>query len=99
MKNLILGALLVAGCGSYNEGLILPTTGATGVPACDPYRVGGNKKCSPREDGTADFVECATYPYAPDGSYQGDEPVSGCTLDFLASPGVPYTAMCVETCP
>lgn len=91
-------ALVPPGCGLGPEDAPAAVE-ASAFPACDPRRVGGDLKCSPREDGTADLVTCATYAYAPDGSYVGGHPVEGCTLAFLASPGVPYTALCVAACP
>lgn len=83
------------GCGEIPPGV---TVDGLTSGKCDPALVGGNAKCSPRPDGTADTVECSTYSYLPDGTWVGQNPVAGCTLDFVASPGVPYTAICVASC-
>jgi hypothetical protein len=99
---LFVGMLLV-GCGDAQTADAMGGQGAqaAGVPACDPALVGGDFKCTqtPANDQPSDFVLCSTYPYTLDGTYQGSAPVSGCTLDFVARPGVPYTALCVDACP
>lgn len=95
------GSLFVAGCGVEPGTDVSGRQSGAALPACDPVLVGGNRKCTdtPANDQPSAFVECATYPYTPDGkTWLGSVPVSGCTLDFLARPGVPYTAECVTSC-
>lgn len=87
--------LFMAGCGDVPPDL---TASPVTAPMCDPDSVGGNLKCGPQDQPVA-FVTCATYAYNQrTGEYQGSQPVTGCTLDFLARPGMPYTATCIESC-
>lgn len=95
----LVAVLSLIGCGG--EPYPTPTSDAVVLPPCDPALVGGNLKCtaSPLNDQPSALVECSTYAYAPDGSHVGITPVSGCTLEFTARPGVNYTAECVAVCP
>lgn len=94
MRRLAVLAFLVIGCGEIPPDV---TTGAVSVPMCDPYAVGGNKKCGTSP--TPAYVECMTYPYnKATGAYQGNVPTAGCILAFMADPQTPYSATCVASC-
>jgi len=101
-----LACVMITGCGGEpiaDDGVSAANVTAAGaLPACDPALVGGSRKCGPltvANDQPVALMECTTYAFAPDGTYQGITPVSGCTLDFVARAGVPYTATCVAVCP
>jgi len=84
--------MYLMGCGGLAvDGESSPLT----APACaDVSPVGAAQNCvsSPGHNGPSPTVTCQSN---HDGVIV---PIVGCTIDLLAAPGVPYTALCVQSC-